>query len=155
MRASDHKETTGKRLRRIRMQRGLTQGELGAFLGVGQSQVSRWERDEGEMWPSTRRDLAEALGVTQGWLATGSDRDVETELPLPEPVSPLQALRKSLHALAHAAAIQKYPLELEEALGLVEVLARETLALQRAPTTQDALEVLKNRITGASTDPLP
>lgn len=145
MRAAMPQETIGKRIKRVRMQRGLTQGELGTLMGVRQSQVSRWERDQGEMWPSTRRELAKALGVTQEWLAGSPEEDLQPEAPRQAPMGPLQALRKSIHALAHAAATQHQALDLEEALDLLQALARETLELQRAPTTQDALDVLHRR----------
>ena len=54
----------GKRISRLRKQRGLTQQELAAKVGVHANHVTRWERDH--MRPSTKTLalIAEALEVS-------------------------------------------------------------------------------------------
>jgi transcriptional regulator with XRE-family HTH domain len=53
----------GRRLRTLREEHLLTQGELGEAAGVSRDQVSRIERDEVDPRFSTIRKLAKALGV--------------------------------------------------------------------------------------------
>jgi transcriptional regulator with XRE-family HTH domain len=53
----------GRRLRALREEHLLTQGELGEAAGVSRDQVSRIERDEVDPRFSTIRKLAKALGV--------------------------------------------------------------------------------------------
>src|SRR5436305_12838804 len=65
-------ETVGQRLRRLRRERGLSQREL-ASPGVSYAYISRIEA--GARRPSVKalRMLAKKLGVTPGYLETGSD----------------------------------------------------------------------------------
>lgn len=146
-------ETTGKRIKRVRMSRGWTQGELGAKLGVGQSQVSRWERDQGEMWPSTRCEICSVLGVSPEWLATGIEPSARKEEPDPNGIRPLQALRKSIHALAHAAAAQSVVPGLDLALEVIRRLAQLTLKTQQQPSTEDATQILLEILGTGMTPP--
>jgi tetratricopeptide (TPR) repeat protein len=70
-------ETTGQRLKRLRLERGLSQREL-ASPGVSYAYISRIEA--GTRQPSVKalRRLAAKLGITPDYLETGSDmRDVE------------------------------------------------------------------------------
>ena len=53
----------GRRLRALREEHLLTQGELGEAAGVSRDQVSRIERDEVDPRFSTIRKLAKGLGV--------------------------------------------------------------------------------------------
>src|SRR5215467_9060596 len=65
-------ETIGERLRRLRLERGLSQRELSA-PGVSYSYISRIEA--GARRPSVKalRMLARKLGVTPEYLETGSE----------------------------------------------------------------------------------
>jgi transcriptional regulator with XRE-family HTH domain len=67
-------ETIGERLKRLRLERGLSQRELAA-PGVSYAYISRIEA--GTRQPSVKalRRLAEKLGVTADYLETGSDLD--------------------------------------------------------------------------------
>ena len=71
------KETIGQRLRRVRLQRGLSQRELSG-PGVSYAYISRIEA--GTRQPSVKalRVLARKLGLSPEYLETGSDlRDVD------------------------------------------------------------------------------
>src|SRR3954464_100589 len=75
--ASEHEgqaESIGQRLRRLRHERGLSQRDLSA-PGVSYAYISRIEA--GARRPSVKalRMLAKKLGVTPGYLETGSDLD--------------------------------------------------------------------------------
>src|SRR6266576_2182796 len=95
-------ETVGERLRRLRLERGLSQRELSA-PGVSYAYISRIEA--GARRPSVKalRMLAKKLGVSADYLETGSEirdidarelriADAELELRLAE--KPADAARK-------------------------------------------------------------
>src|SRR5437764_15150282 len=67
-------ETIGQRLKRLRLEKGLSQRELAA-PGVSYAYISRIEA--GTRQPSVKalRRLAAKLGVTADFLETGSDID--------------------------------------------------------------------------------
>src|SRR5438094_10148576 len=69
-------ESIGERLRRLRLERGLSQRDLSA-PGVSYAYISRIEA--GARRPSVKalRMLAKKLAVTPGYLETGSDLDDE------------------------------------------------------------------------------
>src|SRR5579862_1545495 len=74
-------ETIGQRLKRLRLDRGLSQRELAA-PGVSYAYISRIEA--GTRTPSVKalRRLAANLGVSAGYLETGSDLDPEGDREL-------------------------------------------------------------------------
>ena len=53
----------GDKIRRLRDARALTQEELAAKAGITVAALSRIERNNAEPRPTTRRKLAQALGV--------------------------------------------------------------------------------------------
>jgi transcriptional regulator with XRE-family HTH domain len=63
----------GENIKNMRKKRGLTQEELGGFLGVGKSAVSRWESGEREVTLGTMRAIAAALDVPLECLVEGLD----------------------------------------------------------------------------------
>ena len=58
----------GDRLRSIREKRNLTQDELAARLGFGQSQMTKYENGKSEPTPEIIVRLARELSVTTDWL---------------------------------------------------------------------------------------
>ena len=74
-------ETIGQRLRRLRTERRLSQRELSS-PGVSYAYISRIEA--GTRQPSVKalRMLARKLGVSAGYLETGSELDAEEEREL-------------------------------------------------------------------------
>lgn len=63
-RSSKQKETIGERLARLRRERGLTQVELAAEIGVAQPVLSDYERGELRLHGQLIIDLAKILGVS-------------------------------------------------------------------------------------------
>ncbi len=55
--------TFGNRLRKLRIDAGLTQEELAAKSGMARSSIAKFERDEREPLLTTANRLANALGV--------------------------------------------------------------------------------------------
>ena len=61
----------GDKVKRLRDERALTQGELADKAGLTVAALSRIERNNAEPRPTTRRKLAEALGVDPSQLIGG------------------------------------------------------------------------------------
>lgn len=62
-------ETFGTRLRRLRLEKGLTQLQLGRRVGLSNRMVAYYEIEGGEPRPDLLSRLAEALGVSLDVLA--------------------------------------------------------------------------------------
>jgi transcriptional regulator with XRE-family HTH domain len=65
-------ESGGQRLRRLRIERGLSQRDL-ASPGVSSAYISRIEADARRPSAKTLQAVAEKLGCTALYLATGDD----------------------------------------------------------------------------------
>lgn len=65
--------TLGTRLRTLRKQRKLTQGQLGKALGVSDVTVGYWERDLNVPGGISLTRLAQYLGVSEGFLLYGTE----------------------------------------------------------------------------------
>lgn len=66
-------ETTGDRIKISRTLSGLTQGELGALVGVSATAIMRYERGEREPKVQTFRAIAKALNVSEDYLLLQTD----------------------------------------------------------------------------------
>lgn len=63
---------TGATVRRLREQKGLSQGQLGDIIGVGSKTVSKWETAKGLPDITLIEPLAKALGVSVMELMSGN-----------------------------------------------------------------------------------
>ncbi len=61
----------GDKLKELRIERALTQEELGKKAGIGKNTVNRLEQDKTDPRPSTLRKLADALSVEPRELLDG------------------------------------------------------------------------------------
>ena len=77
-------ETIGRRLRRLRLERGLSQRELSS-PGVSYAYISRVEAGARNPSEKALRALAPKLGVTVLYLETGSDEGVCPHCGRPKP----------------------------------------------------------------------
>lgn len=70
--------TPGIRIRAKRLELGLKQGELAKLAGISQSSLCELEKGDSKM-PSAEAlmGLSKALGVSQAWIMTGKDGEVE------------------------------------------------------------------------------
>ena len=76
--------TLGERIAHARTEAGLTQGQLGIKVGVGQGQISKLE--QGLRRRSTKLvEIAQATGVDPGWLSTGRGEMKPSRSYLAEP----------------------------------------------------------------------
>ena len=69
-------ETIGNRIQRFRKEKGLTQEELAAQLGVSSQAVSKWENDASCPDISLLPQLCRVLGITADELLTGKNDEV-------------------------------------------------------------------------------
>jgi len=76
--------TIGKRIARLRKDKGLKQEDLAEMLGVSGQAVSKWENDQTCPDISLLPLLAKILGVTVDELLTGKQQMVSTVQVLPE-----------------------------------------------------------------------
>lgn len=70
-------ETIGSRICRYRKEKGLTQEELAAQLGVSSQAVSKWENDASCPDISLLPQLCRILGITSDELLTGRTNEVK------------------------------------------------------------------------------
>lgn len=66
-------ETTGSRIKGCRIKKKLTQGELGALVGVSATAIMRYEQGEREPKVQTFRAIAKALDVSEEYLLLLTD----------------------------------------------------------------------------------
>ena len=135
-------ESIGERLRRLRLERQLSQREL-ASPGVSYAYISRIEA--GARRPSVKalRQLARKLGVSVEYLETGSDlrdvderelrlSDAELELRLGQNTEQTERVLEEILAEATAAGDTKGALRASVALGLAAATAgRSASAIER------------------------
>src|ERR687885_1168323 len=105
-------ETIGQRLKRLRLERGLSQRELAA-QGVSYAYISRIEAGTPQPSVKALRTLARKLGVTADYLETGRDideaevrelriTDAELALRLEDPAKAEESLRELLEDAVRA-----------------------------------------------------
>ena len=86
--------TLGARIRQARQTAGLSQAELADTLGITRSACSQWESDQGTGPRRARLEaLAEALGVSYTWLATGRENAIGESEPAYLNAEQLELLR--------------------------------------------------------------
>lgn len=69
--SNDEHEAVGARIRAARLERGLTQAELGAAVGVSRSAVAQWETERAGQVRGNLTRIAAALGVSVEHLLNG------------------------------------------------------------------------------------
>lgn len=96
-------ENFGKRLRRLRKERGLTQDDIAAAIGVSRQIISRWERNEAVPKAGNLTALADTLGISADYLLHGKTNfpatpEVPVEVPLNEPIFEIAELAEAVLA---------------------------------------------------------
>jgi transcriptional regulator with XRE-family HTH domain len=72
----------GKRVKIARIERGMSQQQLAKGAGLRQSHLSMIENDRHDPSATIVRDLAQALGVTAGYLLGLTDKMDSETLPI-------------------------------------------------------------------------
>ncbi len=94
-------ENFGKRLRRLRKERGLTQDDIAAAIGVSRQIISRWERNEAVPKAGNLTALADTLGISADYLLHGKTNfpatpEVPVEVPLNEQILEIAELAEAV-----------------------------------------------------------
>lgn len=77
-----NEETLGQRLRRLRTERGLSQGELAQKAGIAaRAQISRFEGGTRNPGPEALQSLANVLGVSLTYLISGTEEPEQVPAP--------------------------------------------------------------------------
>ncbi|WP_298286655.1 helix-turn-helix domain-containing protein [Acidocella sp.] len=64
-------ETTGARIRALRLAANMTQGEFAAQLGVSRSAIAQWETDRAGQVRENMERIAKLLNTSLGYLVSG------------------------------------------------------------------------------------
>ena len=90
------------RLRQIREDRGYTQDELAMNIGLGQSQMNKYENGKSEPSPEIIKRIAQELGVSADYLIGLVDEPTQTfaETATPNERKILLAMRRGDYATA-------------------------------------------------------
>ncbi len=92
----------GKRLRRLRKERGLTQDDIAAAIGVSRQIISRWERNEAVPKAGNLTALADTLGISADYLLHGKTNfpatppEIPVEVPLNEQILEIAELAEAV-----------------------------------------------------------
>ena len=68
-------------IRQLRQERGWTQLDLAARVGVTRAVISRWERGVTRPWPRHRMRLADHFGISVEDIAVGPAEQVPQDRP--------------------------------------------------------------------------
>lgn len=77
-RSTANKETVSERLKRLRLEAGLTGSRLAEMVGTQQSRISDIEKGKGYLYADELPKYAEALKTTVSYLVTGNEPANET-----------------------------------------------------------------------------
>ena len=84
--------TLGQKIKKLRVEKNLTQKDLADRLYVTFQTVSKWENDENEPDVSTLRELAKVFECSLDYLLSEDEKDIEVEpepVVVPTPVEPV------------------------------------------------------------------
>lgn len=129
-------ETTGNRIQKFRKEKGLTQEELAAQLGVSSQAVSKWENDASCPDISLLPQLCRILGITTDELLTGRNDEVRL-LPVDQ--------RKSLDELTLRVKVdsaQGDKVRVNLPMSLVKICLE--LGVDIAPNFAEGMDSLRN-----------
>lgn len=113
----------GDRIRAIRMERGLTQKELGELCGMADSAIRRYESNRGNPTQKTLLKIAKALGVhlrdlaDNSWLEEIDQKIIDLFLKLDDPArSALLGYANRLVEEMRDKPTEQYPMDIESQL---------------------------------------
>ena len=72
--------TVGQKIKKLRIEKGLTQKDLADQLHVTFQTVSKWEKDENEPDIATLRELAKLFGCSFDYLLSEDDEEAPKEV---------------------------------------------------------------------------
>jgi transcriptional regulator with XRE-family HTH domain len=115
----------GKRVRTLRLQRGLSQTELGALINVTFQQVQKYEKGTNRISAGRLQRIAEVMTVPVSFFFTGFDDKPKASAPNPLDVEFSFLQTEGAMRLARAYARIKQPSVRLQLLRLTEAIAGE------------------------------
>lgn len=100
MQKGDFFVTIGQKIKALRRERGFTQAQLGALLGVQKNAVSKWECGRVEDIPGQKiKAMAAIFGVTAAYLVDDQLEDIHLVISDQDPqISSILKLAQTLNA---------------------------------------------------------
>ena len=71
--------TVGERIRKVRLEKGLSQKELGEKLGVSQQMIGQYENPNSNLKAETLSKIANALNISTVALLIGTPSEIKAE----------------------------------------------------------------------------
>ena len=96
--------TLGQKIKKLRVEKGLTQKDLADQVFVTFQTVSKWEKDENEPDVSTLRELAKLFGCSLDYLLSEDEDESPKNEVVEAPVTPPQVTQVRETITAHDAA---------------------------------------------------
>ena len=88
--------TLGQKIKKLRIEKGLTQKDLADQVHVTFQTVSKWEKDENEPDVSTLRELAKLFGCSMDYLLSEDETEAPEEVVEEPVVSPVEPVTKTI-----------------------------------------------------------
>ena len=88
--------TLGQKIKKLRIEKGLTQKDLADQVHVTFQTVSKWEKDENEPDVSTLRELAKLFGCSMDYLLSEDETETPEEVVEEPVVSPVEPVTKTI-----------------------------------------------------------
>ncbi len=148
-------ETIGQRLRRLRLERGLSQRELSS-PGVSYAYISRIEAGTREPSVKALRKLARKLGVSPDYLETGREigHEAERELRLSDAELKLRLDKDRDEAAAELRALLEEAAQAGDKFSIMRARAALGFADFHAGRQHDAIEHLEAALAALAPSPV-
>ena len=88
--------TLGQKIKKLRIEKGLTQKDLADQVHVTFQTVSKWEKDENEPDVSTLRELAKLFGCSMDYLLSEDETETPEEVVEEPVVAPVEPVTKTI-----------------------------------------------------------
>ena len=88
--------TLGQKIKKLRIEKGLTQKDLADQVHVTFQTVSKWEKDENEPDVSTLRELAKLFGCSMDYLLSEDETETPEEVVEEPVVAPVEQVTKTI-----------------------------------------------------------
>ena len=88
--------TLGQKIKKLRIEKGLTQKDLADQVHVTFQTVSKWEKDENEPDVSTLRELAKLFGCSMDYLLSEDETEAPEEVVEEPVVAPVEQVTKTI-----------------------------------------------------------
>ena len=88
--------TLGQKIKKLRIEKGLTQKDLADQVHVTFQTVSKWEKDENEPDVSTLRELAKLFGCSMDYLLSEDETEAPEEVIEEPVVAPVEPVTKTI-----------------------------------------------------------